>query len=157
MQEQISSLQTFLMKYIFPVFWISGFGIGTINLWLGTLHGPNGQLPESFIKWQFLIMWVVGITFILWAVSPLKRVRIDANNLYISNYFKEVATPLSNIKAVTENCWLNIHPVAIHFKKPTEFGDKISFMPKIRHFAFFSSHPIVSRLERLSKGSGKNA
>jgi len=157
MQERISSLQTFVMKLIFPAFWISGFGFGTLNLWLGTFRGENDQQPEDFIKWQFLIMWIIGTAFILWSVSRLKRVRIDANNLYVSNYFKEIVTPLNNIHSVTENRWLNIHPVTIHFKKSTHFGDKISFMPTIRYFAFWSSHPVVSRLRSLAKTHSKNA
>ena len=32
----------------------------------------------------------------------------------------------------------------------TEFGDRIVFMPKIRWFAFFSSHPVVGELRRLA-------
>jgi len=34
-----------------------------------------------------------------------------------------------------------------------EFGDKIIYMPKIRVFIFFSSHPVVSDLNQLVKKS----
>ena len=36
------SRQTFVMKYVFPVVWISGFGLGTICLWLGVFNGREG-------------------------------------------------------------------------------------------------------------------
>ena len=71
--------------------------------------------------------------------------------LYVSNYMKEITVPLTEIYDVTENIWINIHPVTIHLKSPSEFGDKIRFMPKTRFFAWFSSHPIVNELKELAK------
>lgn len=41
----------------------------------------------------------------------------------------------------------------IHLKWPSEFGDKIVFMPKTRIFAMFSSHPVVKELKRLARES----
>jgi hypothetical protein len=77
-------------------------------------------------------------------------VRVDDNFLYVSNYLKEITIPLSQIYDVTENLWINIHPVTIHLKTPSEFGDKIKFMPTVRYFAWFQSHPIVEELKELS-------
>ena len=49
------------------------------------------------------------------------------------------------------NPWLNLHPVTIHLNSPSEFSDKIVFMPKVRAFAFFSSHPVVDELKELAR------
>ena len=67
-------------------------------------------------------------------------------NLYVSDYRKEITIPLSEIADVTENRWLNAHPVTIRFRNPTAFGDKIVFMPKLKYFAFWTGHPIVGEL-----------
>lgn len=150
--KSLSSAQTFVMKIVFPIFWIVLFGAGMIAMWSGALHGRNGAPPPA-IKWQFLCAWIIGSAFILWFSAALKRVRVDARNLYVSNYLREAAIPLRNIESVTENRWINVHPVTVHFRAPTEFGQKITFMPKVRFLAFWSSHPVVSELEQLAKSS----
>lgn len=138
------------MKVLFPVLWISGFGFGTLSLWLGIVHEKNGALPPAEMKWQFLGAWIVGTVFILWCCSRLKRVRVDPKTLYISNYLREIAIPVTMITDVTENRWINIHPVTVHFRNPTEFGQKITFMPTVRFFGLWSSHPVVAELKRLA-------
>ena len=85
--------------------------------------------------------------FVYWICVPLKKVEMDDKFLYVSNFRKEIIVPLSEIHDVTEIVWINIHPVKIHFKSTTEFGDKIVFMPKFRMFSFFSSHPVVEKLK----------
>ena len=121
------------------------FGSGTIMLLAGGFDGSEQPAPLH-MKTLFLTMWVGGSAFILWTCAPLKRVRIQQNDLYISNYFKEIKVPLTSVSDVTEIRWINIHPVTVHFKRDTEFGHKITFMPTARLFAFMSSHPIVSEL-----------
>ena len=144
------------MKIIFPVAWILLFGFATLNMWLGNFHSKGGASVPDFVKWQFLIMWVVATVLLIWSCVPLKKVRVDAHNIFISNFAKEIAVPLSDIRDVTENRWINIHPVTIHFKQSTEFGAQITFMPTTRVFGFGSSHPVVQELKLLSKG-GSNS
>ena len=141
----LSSAHTFLMKVIFPLVWINGFGAGTLALWLGAMHGAASDSAQPEMKWQFLVAWVAGSAFILWGCAGLKRVRVDREFLYVSNYRREIAVPLSSIEAVAENRWINIHPVTLHFRAPTEFGQKITFMPTARLFGW-RSHPVVEEL-----------
>lgn len=148
--KTLSSAQTFLMKVLFPVLWISGFGLGTLGLWLEIMHGKNGALPPDEMKWQFLAAWIAGTALILWGCAGLKRVRLDSKNLYVSNYLREISVPLTMIINVTENRWINIHPVTVHFDNITEFGQKVTFMPTIRFFGFWSSHPVVAELKLLA-------
>jgi hypothetical protein len=152
--KTLSSAQTLFMKIIFPALWISGFGVGTLALWLGVMHGKNNAPPPDGMKWQFLVIWIVGTAFILWGCSGLKRVRIDKNRLYVSNYIREIHVPLSDVRDVTEVRWINIHPVTVYFRDTTEFGDKIKFMPKVRFLLSWSSHPIVGELKSLARAQG---
>jgi general stress protein CsbA len=146
--KTISSAQTFLMKIVFPVLWITGFGIITLSLWLGWIHIKTFIFPSIETKWRFLAIWIIGTPFVIWSCSGLKRVRLDSTHLYISNFRKEIAVPLNNIANVTENRWINIHPITIHFQSSTAFGQRITFMPTVRPFGFRSSHPIVAELKR---------
>ena len=151
MPRTISSAQTFIMKVVFPILWISGFGFGTASLWLNFMHGQNGAPPPGAMKFMFLIMWLAGAAFIIWSCARLKRVRVDDKHIYVSNYRREISIPLSYIADVTEIRWINIHPVTVHFRKDTEFGRSITFMPTIRYFALWSSHPVVAELYQLSR------
>jgi hypothetical protein len=148
MRHTISSAQTFLTKVVLPVLWIGGFAIATIVFFLGAgdFRDAAGNPPSSDAKWTFLLVTLVGGSFIYWQCVRLKRVALDDKVLFISNYAKEVPVPLRDIEDVTENRWLNTHPVTIHFHRDTEFGSSIVFMPKVRWFAFFSPHPVVAEL-----------
>jgi len=87
----------------------------------------------------------------LWFCAGLKRVRVDDKFLYVSNYQNEISVPFNLIADVTENRWVRNHPVTIHFHSATEFGDKITFMPKSRMtFRPWSSHPVVAELKQLA-------
>jgi hypothetical protein len=145
----LSSAQTFLTKFVFPAIWISGFGLGTLAQFLGGFHGPDTKPSPPDIKWVFLAAWIVGTVFIYWACARLKRVRIEDSAICVSNYLREIRIPFDAITDVTENCWVNIHPVTIHLHSTTEFGDRITFMPKVRFFGW-RPHPVVAELRQLA-------
>jgi hypothetical protein len=98
------------------------------------------------MKWAFLAGLVVGSIFIYWWCVRLMRVVMTDRELRISNYRREIVVPLSEVDQVTENRWVNSHPVTLQFVRRTDFGHRIVFMPKARPFALFSSHPIVAEL-----------
>jgi hypothetical protein len=146
MKRNLSSLLTLYFKVLLPSLWISLFGIAVIGAFLE--NDSSASAPPKFF---LLALWISGTAFLYWLCIRLKNVSIDNEFLYVSNYLKEITIPLSNIYFVTENRWVNIHPVTIHLRSPSEFGDKITFMPKIRLFPFFGSHPVVKELKALPK------
>ena len=138
----LSSRLTFITKTVFPACWIVGFGAVTALFWAG-----SGLRAET--GWLFLFAWIAGAISFLWWCIPLKKVRVDGDELHVSNFRKEIVVPLTFIESVTENRWVNVHPVTIHFRGDTEFGRKIAFMPKARVMFFWSSHPVVGELRRM--------
>ena len=138
----ISSAQTFFTKFVLPGLWIPIFGGVVVAAWLGLLP------PE--MKVAGLLAWLVGATIMWRTCARLKRVRLGDGALYISNYSIEIRVPVSEIEEVTENRWINIHPVTIRFRNETEFGSRITFMPKVRMFGLWRSHPIVAELRELA-------
>jgi hypothetical protein len=131
------------MKFIFPTLWISMFGIGAL------LDSIDSSDNEPSQKWIVLTVWVIGSLFIGWTCMRLKKVRIGTNAIFISNCLKEIQVPFEGIRDVTENRWINIHPITIHFRVPTVFGGKIIFMPTKRLFGW-RTHPIVGELKKLA-------
>src|SRR5437773_7765588 len=132
MVERLSSLQTFFCKFIFPLIWMGGFGFAVMK-------SMSAADPRSWLP--IFVIWIVGSGFIYWSCVRLKKVSIDDQYLYVSNYLQEIAIPFSFIGDVTGNPWMNSHPVTIHFKLSTEFGDKIVFMPPFKFFPFVGPHP----------------
>lgn len=155
----LSSAQTFPLKVVFPTLWIGALVAITLSLFLtpAAWRGPDGRPPDPALRWVLLFATVAGSAFIWWACIRLKRIRMDDKALYISNYSKEIVVPLANVAEVTENRWLNIHPVTIAFHSDTEFGARVVFMPKARWFAFWSSHAVVDEIQaavRRATGRG---
>lgn len=138
----LSSGATAWMKIILPFLWIGGFGAGTLALFLASSSQPD----TAFLKWEILVIALIGTLFFRWLCMPLKVVRMDDTALYVSNYLEEITIPLQNISAVTEVQWIKIHPVTIHFHAPTDFGLRIKFMPKARWFDIWATHPVVAQI-----------
>lgn len=142
MKKRLSTSMTFFWKYIFPPVWLGGFGIGTIGA-ISTL-GING-LP-------FLIGLIFGFGLIYYVCIRAKKVDIDDNFLYISNFRKNIQVPLENVKNVSDNVLLSPRPIFIEFHNITEFGKKIMFIGYTEMFLFFSDHPAVKEIEnRIDK------
>ena len=150
MRKTISSALTFVMKVVFPVLWIAIVGPLTVRLFLdtGRVEGGAGGSPSPAAAWIVLVTGVLGSAVIYWFCVRLKRVELDRKALYVSNFVKQVVVPLREVDRITENRWVNIHPVTIHFRRDRGFGKRIVFMPTHRWFGFSSSHPIVAELRR---------
>ena len=154
----LSSRQTFIMKVLFPILWIGGFAAATLSLFLSpdSWHGAEGGGADAETKWTFLAVTIAGSFFIWWTCVRLKRIRMDDRALYISNYLREIVVPLGNVAEVTENRWINIHPVTLVLHTETEYGSRVVFMPKVRWFAFWSSHPVVEEVRKaVARATGR--
>jgi hypothetical protein len=145
MKKVISSGMTVVFKIIFPVVWIGMFAFGTVALF------QTGQ-PA---KWAFLAVLVAGSAFLLWCCVPLKRIELDGRALRISNFVKTIVVDVGDINRISENTIINIHPVWLHFRSPTAFGNKVMFMPHTQWspLTMFRSHPIVDELWKLREDS----
>ncbi len=155
--RRLSSAQTFLTKIVLPVVWIGGFALATASLFFTPGMWQGDGLPrDPNLRWLFLGITLVGGYFIGWSCVRLKRVRMDDQMLYVSNYVTEIAVPLANVARVSENRWLRDHPVTIEFYTETEFGARIVFMPKTRWWGSWSSHPVVQEIRTAAaRATGK--
>jgi hypothetical protein len=96
-----------------------------------------------------LAMLIVG--FWLWYVAgrPLLVVRVDERFLHVSDYRRGLRVPLSDISGITDNRLMNPRTITIQLDRPTMFGSRLTFMPKVRFIFFFSMHPAVAELNEL--------
>ena len=137
------------MKFVLPAIWLPFFATATILLFSGRLSFD--QPPAGEMKWTFLAVTLAGAASLYWFCMRLKRVEMDDNALYVSNYLCETSIPLADIDEVTENRWVNIRPVTVTFRCDTDFGSRIVFMPTTRWWRFWREHPVVDELRRASQ------
>ncbi len=131
MPRALSSGATFGFKFVLPVFWLAY--VGTIG-WVLFVSPPP---PPLVIEAVVLAVLLGASGFILWVCTPLKRVRLDGGTLLVSNLRREIRVPLAGIARVSERRWINIHPVTIELRVPTEFGRRVVFMPRVRCCSYF--------------------
>ena len=141
--EKLSSASTFLYKYVFTTLWPTGFALAALLAYLR----PSARAQGAHL--QFLLIFLVGSLLIWWFCAGLKRVELDGNDLVVSNYRRHIRVPVSDIEAVHQNRLLNLRPITVSFKRSTDFGQSIVFMPPFT-FNIISEDPIASRLRTLA-------
>ena len=117
--RQISSRFTFFYKFILP-WW---FVLGLIDLlWqqMVTFALPNSETGYISVMLVGFSVWMI------WLGWPAKKVSIFGDKLYVSNFRKEIAIPISEIVDVRGNIWVDPQRVTIYLRNETEFGSKIS-------------------------------
>jgi len=145
-----STVRTNWYKYLFPAIWISGFGLGTLAIWLHGFRGTYNEAPLSDMRWAFLMVWIAGSTLALWFARRISFVHADEKNLHISNYSKEQSAPLDEVSDVTENRVFRPPTVTIHFRDSTKAGKKVVFIPPFRLYSP-NSHPVIGELTELCR------
>jgi len=134
MKKKLSTSLTFLFKFIFPTFWIGCILLGSVALFIS----------EGLIGFVFLAAAILIGAFMYYTVISAKAINIDQDNLYISNYFKEIIVPLENVSHISENFFISPRLITISVYDETDFGSQIKFLGYTKPFLFFSSHPAVS-------------
>ena len=80
----------------------------------------------------------------------LKKVSLDGDALLIEEFGRKARVPLRDVEEVTGSILLRPEIVWLRFRRPTEFGNRILFMPPYRMFGGFTRHPMVAELRTLA-------
>ena len=125
MRRTLSSKLTFVLKVI-PVCLTATWLLSVLNLYLRYLGAG------SF--WALIAPLLIAIAVgYCWNLCRLKRLGLDDQFLYVSNYWREVRVPRTAIRQVAECTWNGIaYPVEVLLASASEFGNSVTFMPRIR-------------------------
>jgi hypothetical protein len=151
MSEKISSSMTVYYKLLLPVLWITGFGFGTVTMWLGNFDQPPQQQIEP--KYMFLIFFIIGSVFLLRDLVRLKTLTIENDELVIKNFTRVIRVPARQINRITESRLMRPKTISLTILPSCEFGEKITFIPKAKMqmtFKVLTEHPIAKRLRELA-------
>ena len=139
----ISSSLTFLFKYIFSGLWYFFGGISIL-----AFFSEIREMDLLFYLWP--AGWVIMSTLLYFTAVKLKQVKVFNDKLFVSNYIRKIEVGIFDIKTIEEHRYFNPELVTLKFRSPTEFGEKIIFMPSIRLFKR-KEHPAVSILKEKIK------
>lgn len=124
---RISSSLTLGLSIFIPVFWYMFFGCFTLFF----LFTSDEDLPFSnpnLIRIIILLFFVVFGFLIYYSLTKLKRVEMDHDFLYVTNFFKTIKIPISQIKKVKSFPLFGFIRVKIILQTNTIFGTKIRFI-----------------------------
>lgn len=124
--RRISSSLTLFFRIFVPVFWVVFFGAFTIGL----LVTPNLPvvLDNLYFRIGLVLFYLTGLGFLYFTVLRLKRVEIDPDFVYVTNYLKTYRYPFHNIESVREINLFLFHVATIRFREKGSFGKKIHFL-----------------------------
>ncbi|UII32572.1 hypothetical protein LVD17_01795 [Fulvivirga ulvae] len=147
-KKQLSSNLTFIAKVILPGLFVTGI--------TGAIIGLTSSGQYDGVLGAFLALLVFS-PLIYMGLVRLKRVSIDNQYIYISNYIKTIQVPITDLQEVDDTWLLNYHPIWITFRTETPFGKVVMFMPSTDPTSIFSTHPITRELRELIKNTCLNA
>jgi hypothetical protein len=127
MKRTISSRLTPLLKFAPPILWIIWIGSSLPNI-ITSLLAHKALAIQS---WLMLAAWIVGSPAIFWFCTKLKKVVIDySGKLLISNYREAIEVKLEDIVSISSSTDF-FSPMLVWFslRRPSEFGEKIFFLP----------------------------
>jgi hypothetical protein len=141
----LSSRATWFYKIVTPA-------LGAIAL--VSMVAQPFVLPPPLRPYLWLVVAVVvALTAITsgWLVS-IKQVRLDGDDLLVSNFRDEVRVPLREIVRVEASRFTNPDRIRLHLRFETPFGARITFLPPLRWKPGFSPHPLAQQLQARIAG-----
>jgi hypothetical protein len=144
--RRLSSRATFWYKRVFPVIWFAFIGVFIIvSLFGGVAKGVGPNLP-------FLIGPVLMIGFGYFAMKKLildlvDEVDDDGDGLIVRNGTRSDRIAFSDVMNVSYSAYVNPLRVTLTLRKPSLFGDQVSFCAPVR-FIPFAANPAIDDLIR---------
>lgn len=142
--RRISSKATFFNKRVFPAIWF-GFLIVIVGLsvFAGAHRNSSPPVPILIVP---AIMAIGGFFIMKKLVFDLvDEVWEDGDSLVVKNRGQEQRIALGDIKNVSYSPYMNPPRVTLLLRRPTVFGDQITFAAPVR-FIPFATSPIINDL-----------
>lgn len=121
--KELSSKWTFALKYLYSCIWFIG-----VPLVYAIIVGIDGLYPNE-VKMAFYLMWLlIGVLYLV-TFYDIKKVCLEKDFLYVTNYEKDLTITLDRVETVIEKQMpFGLRRITIFFYQPTEFGKEISFI-----------------------------
>jgi hypothetical protein len=146
MKRQISSSFTFFQKFIVSGFFMSASFVMFYLIVLPFLERDALRLEVVI----FVIVWGALVTHICFKVLiPLKRISIDKEYMYISNYLSIIRVPFFEIADIKQTHEFKFKIIVITLKVDTKFGKVIKFIPRSNSAWSRGGSSIIEEINKL--------
>ena len=160
MLRTISTRATPLLKFALSPLWVGAVGYAVWLLWRypeRVLDEAESSAVTRALQWVFLALFTGSVLILLAFVVPLKRVRLGADGLHVSNYVREITIPFSAIARVRQNWLPTFRLITLNLRTQSPLGRRLIFMPAVpRRMAFWradywSEDELVRELRSLAE------
>lgn len=119
-----------------------------VLIMMGILARTLPLFPDGLFLLGFTF---AALVFFSWRSSRLKFVRVDSDTLYVADWLRRSAIPLSEVEHVYYSGGVGL--VFVRLKSPSDFGCKIAFMPTFGAsiLSMWGSPSVVEELRDLAK------
>ncbi len=139
----VSTSATLFLKLIFPTLWVVFFGV----LWLGSwFSGYNyfGPFSANTFLTGLGLFFIAGVSILYWVLFRIKRVDMDKDGFYVTNYFKHYRYTYDSLANIQEREYGLFLVIDLILHQPGSFGKKITFVASRKRYKdFLESHPSV--------------
>ena len=126
--HQISSSTTLPLRIFLPILFTTFFGLFTIAVFvsdIGSLWGIPLKAVRILLPGLFFLA-IIGLYRTVW---QLFRIDIDAEYLYVSNFFTTARYPIQQIDRVETPKAGGLRRGTIHLIAPGRWGQRLRFIP----------------------------
>lgn len=142
--QRVSTSATLFLKFFIPTFWIVFFGATAVALFLSP-QASFGRIPMGAMRIGIVVFFLLGTFALYWALMRLKRVELDPDFVYVTNYFKTFRYPYHNVEKMEESDYLFFRSMHIYFKEQGTFGKKVTFVVSQKRLDdFLKEYPEVA-------------
>lgn len=143
-RHDVSSNATVFLKYFLPTIWFVFMGSITVFYLLldakQQVSSPLSPYATKLLLISFLFS-SLGLIYLLF--GRIKRVDMDSEFLYVTNYIKTYRYTYESVKSINESNWILFKLMTIQFHQPGAFGQEINFIANYKFMPFLEAHPEV--------------
>ncbi len=125
--QRVSTNLTLFYKFFIPVFWIIFFGAFTTASFFYGEEMSSG-IPVRSFQIGTVLFFLSGALVLALTLMRLKRVEMNQDFVYVTDYFRNFRYPWHNIEQINEVRFLFLNLVTIRLKTPGTFGKRITFI-----------------------------
>ena len=145
----VSSILTLALRIFLPTFFVVFYGL-LMMVSLFSNEEYVAGIPMGYFRIFSISLFFSTAVIIYFTLLKLRRVELDQNSVFISDYFKQAKYPLQAIEAIVERDYFLFKIVTITLQQKGIFGQNITFMPSGRRWPKYKKkHPELVEAYRL--------
>jgi len=141
MTKQLSSSLTLMWAVAVPTMWFAFFGIFALAIFVSS-RSYYGFVSATILKIIIPLILLAGLLLMFITVMKFRRIDIDADFLYATNYIKTYRYPWHNVKSIKTKKGLFFNKGIISLKEGGKFGANMTFLLSNRRWREFINEDI---------------